>query len=100
MGHEQTSASGQLRIVDPDGGCENNCMTDLNESALRARIIVEDSGGIVRRCDPSKHSMTIEIAAYAVWRVCILPLSYIGRSGNQMLYDVDLSAMRLPAFGG
>jgi hypothetical protein len=74
-------------------------MTDLNESEQRARSIVESSGGIVRRRDPS-HSMTIEIAADAVWRVCVLPLSYVGRRGDQMFYDVDLSAMRLRVFGG
>ena len=75
-------------------------MTDLTESERRARSIVESSGGIVRPRDPGKPSMTIEIAADAVWRVCILPLSYLGRRGDRMFYDVDLSAMRLPVFGG
>jgi len=73
-------------------------MTDLNEGERRARSIVERNGGIVRRA--SEHLMTIEIAADAVWKVCVLPLSYVGRRGDQMLYDVDLSAMRLPVFGG
>jgi hypothetical protein len=75
-------------------------MTDLNESERRARGIVESRGGVVRPRDPGKPSMTIEIAADAVWRVCVLPLSYIGRSGDQMFYDVDLSAMHLRVFGG
>ena len=75
-------------------------MTDLNESEQRARSIVESSGGVVRPRDPGKPSMTIEIAADAVWRVRVLPLSYIGRSGDQMFYDIDLSAMRLRVFGG
>jgi hypothetical protein len=75
-------------------------MTDLNESERRARSIVESNGGIVRRRDLSEHLMTIEIAADAVRRVCVLPLSYVGRSGDQMFYDVDLSAMRLRVFGG
>jgi hypothetical protein len=74
-------------------------MTDLNEGEQRARSIVERSGGIVRR-RVSEHLMTIEIAADAVWKVCVLPLSYVGRSGDRMFYDVDLSAMRLPVFGG
>jgi len=74
-------------------------MTDLNEGERRARSIVERNGGIVRRRS-DEHSMTIEIAADAVWKVCVLPLSYVGRRGDQMLYDVDLSAMRLPVFGG
>jgi hypothetical protein len=74
-------------------------MSDFNEGERRARSVVENSGGIVRRRDSGKHSMTIEIAADAVWKVCILPLSYVGRSGDQMFYDVDLSAMRLPVFG-
>jgi hypothetical protein len=75
-------------------------MTDLNEGERRARSIVERSGGIVRRRDAGERSMTIEIAADAVWQVCILPLSCVGRSGDRMFYDVDLSAMRLPVFGG
>lgn len=75
-------------------------MTDLNEGERRARGIVESSGGIVRRRDSGKHLMTIEIAADAVWKICVLPLSYVGRTGDRMFYDVDLSAMRLPVFGG
>ena len=75
-------------------------MSDLNEGERRARNIVERNGGIVRRRDPRDPLMTIEIAADAVWKVCVLPLSYVGRSGDQMFYDVDLSAMRLPVFGG
>ena len=74
-------------------------MTNINEGERRARAIVERSGGIVRR-HAGDHLMTIEIAADAVWKVCVLPLSYVGRSGDQMFYDVDLSAMRLPVFGG
>ena len=75
-------------------------MSDLNDSEQRARCIVEGNGGIVRRRDAGRHSMTIEIAADAVWKVCILPLSYVGRRGDQMFYDIDLSAMRLRVFGG
>ena len=75
-------------------------MTDLNEGEQRARSIVERNGGIVRHRDPDEGLMTIEIAADAVWKVCILPLSYVGRRGDQMFYDVDLSSMRLPVFGG
>jgi hypothetical protein len=75
-------------------------MTDLNKSERRARTIVESSGGIVRRRDPSERSMMIEITADAVWKVCVLPLSYIGQRGDQMFYDVDLSAMQLRVFGG
>jgi hypothetical protein len=75
-------------------------MTDLNEGERRARSIVESSGGILRGRHSGKHLMTIEIAADAVWKVCVLPLSYAGRSGDQMFYDVDLSAMRLRVFGG
>ena len=74
-------------------------MTDLNEGERRARSIVERNGGIVCR-RASEHLMTIEIAADAVWKVCVLPLSYVGRNGDRMFYDVDLSAMRLPVFGG
>ena len=59
-------------------------MTDLNEGERRARSIVERSGGIVRRRDAGERSMTIEIAADAVWQVCILPLSYVGRSGDRL----------------
>jgi hypothetical protein len=75
-------------------------MSDLNEGERRARSIVENSGGVVRRRDFNEHLMTIEIAADAVWKVCVLPLSYVGRRGDRMFYDVDLSAMRLPVFGG
>jgi hypothetical protein len=75
-------------------------MTDLDQGEQRARTIVERSGGIVRRRNPNEQLMTFEIAAEAVWKVCVLPLSYVGRSGDQMFYDVDLSAMRLPVFGG
>jgi hypothetical protein len=75
-------------------------MTDVDQGERRARTIVESSGGIVRRRDPNEQLMTIEIAAEAVWKVCVLPLSYVGRRGDQMFYDVDLSAMRLPVFGG
>ncbi len=75
-------------------------MSDLDDGQRRARSIVESSGGIVRRRNPGEHSMTIEIAADAVWRVCVLPLSYVGRSGDRMFYDVALSAMRLRVFGG
>jgi hypothetical protein len=94
------ATSGQLRIPAFDEGCDNLRMTDLNEGERRARSIVENSGGVVRRRDSGDHSMTIEIAADAVWKVCVLPLSYVGCRGDQMLYDVDLSAMRLPVFGG
>lgn len=74
-------------------------MTDLNEGERRARSIVERSGGVVRP-RTSEHFMTIEIAADAVWKVCVLPLNYVGHAGDRMFYDVDLSAMRLPVFGG
>src|SRR5262249_49502895 len=93
-------SSGRLRIADLGGGCDDPRMTDLNNSEQRARSVVEGSGGIVRRRNPGEQSMKIEIAADAVWKVCILPLSYVGRRGDQMFYDVDLSAMHLPVFGG
>ena len=66
-------------------------MTDLNESERRARSIVESSGGVVRRRD--EHLMCIEIAADAVWKVCILPLDLLGTTGSRLVYNVDLSAM-------
>ena len=73
-------------------------MTNLHESEQRARSIVESSGGIVRR----RHDdvMCIEIAADAVWKLCVLPLSFIGTAGDRLVYNIDLSAMRFPVLGG
>jgi len=44
--------------------------------------------------------MCIEIAADAVWRLCVLPLSFLGTTGDRLAYSIDLSAMYLPMFGG
>jgi hypothetical protein len=73
-------------------------MTHLHECALRARSIVEGSGGIVRRSND--HLMCIEIAADAVWKLCVLPLSFLGTTGDRLVYNIDLSAMGRPVFGG
>jgi hypothetical protein len=73
-------------------------MIDLNESERRARSIVESSGGIVRRRDD--HLMYIEIASDAVWKVCMLPLNFLGTTGNRLFYNIDLSAMGLRVFRG
>ena len=67
-------------------------------SAERARSIVEGNGGIVRRRDD--HLMCIEIAADAVWKLCVLPLSFLGTTGDRLVYSIDLSAMGLPVFDG
>jgi hypothetical protein len=32
--------------------------------------------------------------------VCVLPLELLGTTGNRLVYNIDLSAMRLPLFGG
>jgi hypothetical protein len=73
-------------------------MTDLHESEQRARSIVEGNGGIVRRRDD--RLMCIEIAADAVWKLCVLPLSFLGTTGDRLVYSIDLSAMGLPVFDG
>ena len=90
-------SSGLLRIADLDRGCDNHRMTDLNASERRARSIVERNGGVVRRRDD--HLMCIEIAADAVWKLCVLPLTFLGTREDRLLYNIDLSAMRLPVFG-
>jgi hypothetical protein len=91
-------SSGLVRIADLDRGCKNQPMTDLNESERRVRSIVERSGGVVR--GRVNHLLTIEIAAEAVWKVCVLPISLLGTAGNRLVYNIDLSETGLPVFGG
>src|ERR1700744_5419631 len=90
--------SAQLMIANLSQGSDDFRMIDLNESEQRARSIVESSGGIVRHRED--HLMCIEIAADAVWKLCILSLSFLGKTGSRLVYSVDLSAVGVPGFGG
>jgi len=68
------------------------------ERAQRARSIVESSGGVV--LDRNAWLMCVQVPQDRVWQLSPLRLSYVGRTGERMLYDVDLRPAPLRAVAG